>query len=336
MKNSNQSFGTIARIPFSKNPRAPHADITNAKTLFGDPNDFGDADGYGFASQASNYGDIEDGDPDVVAMFHEISGDVETGSPLGRVRNFAQKHKYATGAAAGVAGTLLTQKLIHQAKKIVAARRRRHAAMAKTSSRNYNRNVSQYAASAGKIARHDKIPFINVLGARITQTPISAGSYMPAETLKQMLDRQNIDTPFYQQTTTATVAVGGAATTATLTGVASGQFYSPLSLRIGSNQLQAAPGTVLTITFVMPTINGVTPSFSQPIVITMDNKFDVTILIYPWYLVANTVLPLLGKYDNTSVISATVTGAAANSVITLTAFGSLHPWVIQMRASLLK
>lgn len=318
----------IASLPISNSPRAPKADITNAPTLFGDP--YGDFEEEGdYEDGDSMYGDvINDGS---LGAFKTISGDPEGlyGGP-----NWAQRHKKGLRTAGIVGASALTTAAIAKAIAYKRAKNKRIQNMiAHQRAKQTLANQKIAKAHAGKIDRKQKMPFFQLLGAKLNSSPINPMSGFIADMWKYQLDRQNSDTPFYQETAIATFAAG--TWTATTVGVATNRFFTGLILQLGINQLNAAPGTVFTVTATIPTINGVLTVAATPWVFTIENKFDVRFLFFPWQLVSNEALPVLGQYSAANPITVAVTGLPAASTVNLIVPGSLHPWTVAMRNALI-
>ena len=152
--------------------------------------------------------------------------------------------------------------------------------------------------------------------------------------MKYGLDRQALETPFLQET--AQGVFGGTNWVATSTGVATDRLFMPLIVTIGINALAAAPGTVITVTANIPTIAGSLVVSSNPFVFTISRGFDIRFLVYPWQLVANAALPVIGTYSATNPITVTVAGPPSGSAVNLVIPGSEHPFVKAMRYSLNK
>jgi hypothetical protein len=327
------SFGlkSMHALNYSRNARAPKADITNAPFLFGDvfgdveEGDADDEDGdpnlYG---DVNLYGDINDA---TLALFKTISGDPRIN------QNTKKKLMLAglltAGGAATVAGGI-------KIKKMLEARRRQKThsqGLIKRFSKKqtlFNQKVVQ--SNPGTINKKSFKPFFELMGAKLNSAQIEPLSAFPADTLKVILDRQNIDTPFLQETALGVFAAG--VWTVTATGAATNRFYYPLIVQLGINQLNAAPGTVFTITGTLPLINGGTLTIATPFIFTIEKQFDVRFLLHPWQLVANKPLPVLGQYSNANPIVLTVNGLPAASAVSLVVPGSLHPWVASMRNAL--
>jgi hypothetical protein len=149
-----------------------------------------------------------------------------------------------------------------------------------------------------------------------------------------MLDRQQSDTPFYQETAIGTFA--GVTWTATTTGTAQPRFFTALILQLGINYLSAAPGTVFQMTATIPTINGPLVVAAQPFIFTIEKGYDVRFMFYPWQLVANRPFLVLGQYDNANPITVQVTGLPANATVNLIVPGSLHPFTVATRNALIR
>jgi hypothetical protein len=332
----------MGSLGVSGDPRADKADLTNASHLFGDP--FGDIDDdmYGDADD-DIYGDIND---ETLSAFNVISGDVddgyddmddeEVGGIMGR-RGSRRRRRIGTGLAlaGGAAGGALAGRAIRRKlqkrrgnKKLLQAQlRRQRSKQTLYSQRNARRNM-------GKINRDQPIPFFEVTGAKLNSSPIDPLSVFVADMFKYNLDRQAADTPFYQETAQGVFA--GGIWTQTATGVVTNRFYTALILQLGINKLNAAPGTIFTVTGTFPTINGTLTVATTPWIFTIQNNFDVRFKIFPWQLVSNKPFPILGAYDNANPIIVAVTGLPAASAVSLVVPGSLHPWTVAMRNALMR
>lgn len=332
-------------ISVSTNPRMPLADISNAPELFGDPFDFGDVE----------EGDVENSD--ALAMYQILSGDPEDGDvdfgdfdetgdfdgslyggPKRRVRRpLSQGAKIglasAGSALAGIGTGYGIAAIVNAVKKRNAARRQNAQLVNRAGRRQTLRNQRRFLANSGKIAKNQKMPFLGVIGAKLNASPITVNSAFPADMLKQSLDRQNSDTPFQQETALGTFALG--TWTASAVGTVNARFYSPIIVMIGINALAGVPATAFTVTMTLPLINGGSLVISsQPFVYTIDKGFDVKLIVYPWQLVTNMPLLVLGQYDNAHPITVSVTGLPAQAAVTLVVPGSLHPWIIALRNAL--
>jgi len=327
----------LDQIPVSQDPRLDHADLTHQPYLFGDP-EFGDFEEDGDYDEDGDIDGSLYGDPDVLSVFDETSGDYEEEgdlrSALQGAGRFIGKHKKAfiAGGAALSAGTIAL--LVRKKMKQAAAKKRVQKALAQ---QRFNQTIHKAALvqkSVGKMSRNSLMRFFSLKGAKMNSSPIDPLSTFVIDMFKNMLDRQNMDTPFYQETAIGVFAAG--TWTATATGVVANRFYTGLILQIGTNILNAAPGTIINFTGTLPTIAGNLVIAANPFLLTYDKQFDVRFLFYPWQLVSNKALPVLGQYSNATPIIATVTGIPAASAVNLIVPGSIHPWTIAMRNALIK
>lgn len=342
-----KSLKSLSDLNVSGDPRQPMADITNAPELFGDPFgdvDFGDVDDeFGDMEDGDLYGDMEDGDlyGDVIndeslGAFHLISGDpMGMGGP--KKVNW-KKFKNPALFAAGAAGTGLASIMaIKAAKKAIARKRAKKAAMnAKMAAERQKQTLSQQKSArenAGKIARNKKMPFFQVIGAKMNSSPIDPMEGFVADMFKYNLDRQASDTPFYQESALGVYLAG--VWTCTATGVINTRYYTALILQLGINYLNAAPGTIFTVTATLPTINGTLTVAAQPWIFTIMKQYDVRFMFFPWQLVSNRPFPVLGSYNNANPIVVQVFGLPAASAVSLVVPGSLHPWTVAMRNALI-
>lgn len=316
----------------SRDASLPHADITNAPELFGDTYDddeMGDADD--FDGDADEFeGDVDlYGDPQMLAYYAAVSGDASSN------RVFAKKAARAAGLVAGGAALGLTTRRVARAiKKRLAAkkaadRRLRSAATALTLKRQ-----GSLRSNVGKINRRSKLPFFSLLGGKMNSAPIDPLSNFVGDMLKVLLDRQNSDTPFLQETAQGVFALG--TWTCTAVGVVTPRFYTGLILQIGTNMLNASPGTIFNISATLPTINGPLVIAVTPFLITYEDRYNVRFMLFPWQLVTNKPLPVLGQYNNANPIVVTVTGLPAQSAVSLVVPGSQHPWTVGIRNGLIQ
>jgi len=237
-------------------------------------------------------------------------------------------------AGAGL-GTAATAYLI---KRAVARRRAKKAAIqAKIKAQQQRQTIENQRRAreeAGVIDRKKKLPFFQLTGAKLNSSPIDPMEGFIADMLKHNLDRQASDTPFLQETAIGTYLAG--TWTAQANGVATNRFYTGLILQLGVNYLNAAPGTVFQVTATLPTINGPLVVATTPWLFTISKQYDVRFLFYPWQLVSNRPLPVLGQYSNANPIIVQVTGLPAQSTVNLIVPGSLHPWTVAVRNALIR
>lgn len=320
VNNDPGSIKRIEEIEFSQDPRAPKADITNAPLLFGDP-DFDDGD--------VDYGEVDYGEVDTLSPFELISGepDFEMGAPSGR-RN--RGLKYAAGAAVIGTGAFLAHKAIKASRERKLMQRKLDSVRVNQSLRSANRMRSEM----GALSKDTMYPFFQLTGAKMNSSPIAPSSAFVTDMWKNMLDRQAMDTPFLQETAIGTFLAG--VWTVTTVGVPTNRFFTGLMLQFGTNMLNAAPATIINITATIPTIAGPLVIAAQPFIFTYEKGFDVRFLVFPWNLVSNKPLPVLGQYSAAVPITFVVTGLPAASSVNLVVPGSLHPWIVAMRNSLMK
>lgn len=331
-------LSSIRQLGISDDARMPHADITNAPELFGDP--FGDIDDGDIDDGDWEDGDIDDGDAygDIndatLAAFNTVSGDV-----YGGPRKMGPRTKRAlktagivagAGLATGLGAALIKRAIVRNKRKKAAMRAKLQQQQAKQTIAN-QRNARE---NAGQIDRKKKVPFFQLTGAKMNSSPIDPMEGFIADMLKHNLDRQASDTPFLQETAIGIFAAG--TWTCTANGVPTNRFYTGLILQLGINYLSAAPGTVFQVTATLPTINGPLVIAATPFLFTISKQYDVRFLFYPWQLVSNRPLPVLGQYSNANPITVAVTGLPANSSVNLIVPGSLHPWTVTLRNALIR
>lgn len=288
----------------TSNPKAPQADLTNAAHLMGDAEEDGDAD-YGDASEEGD----ADGSP--LAMMNALIGD-----------------------ASGMGGP----KIIGNgpiAKALRARRARQDAAKKKVANqgkKNTIDNQLEARRAMGKLPRNHQFRFFQASGAVLNSAQISPTESFVSDMLKTGFDRQQSDTPFEVEIANGTF--GGVTWTVTANGVATNRFYVAVLLRCGINVLNANPGTIFNVTGTMPTING-NLTISTPFSFTLLPGYYASVLIFPWQLVTNKALWVLGQYSNAAPITFSITGLPSTAVVNLTVPGSQHTWTIGMRNRLL-
>lgn len=323
------------QLGVSPDARQPLADVTNAPELFGDiSEDFEDGDFDDYGDLDDEDGDISDdpyGDPDMLSAYQLISGDVddeETGGLSARGKR-RLKRGLLGAAALGTAGLLLRRRMKRRKAKRAAIKAR----LNKIRSKQTIRTQAAAKTSLGKISRASSLNFFSLTGAKMNSSPIDPLSKFVADQFKVHLDRQNSDTPFYQETASGVLV--GPNFVCTATGTATNRFFTGLILQFGTNALNASPATILTVTASIPTIDGTLTISSTPFILTYEKGFDVRFLFFPWRLVSNKPLPVLGQYSNAAPITVTVGGLAAQSAVNLIVPGSLHPWTVSMRNALI-
>lgn len=328
----------------SNNPRASKADITNAPHLFGDPFDegdfdellpLGDSDDYG----DSDYGDSDDyGDPSInnstLALFKEMSGDPLYGAP--KMPKLNKKQMIALGL--GGAALIHRDQVERVVRKLLTHRKQMSSRVINKLRTGAGRQTLQGDKRIFKtnlrINRRSTLPFFQITGAKLNSSPINPNEVFPADMLKFLLDRQAADTPFLQESAVATLV--GPNWVSTATGVVADRYYTALILQIGINILNAAPGSVFSITGTFPTVNGPLVVAGNPWIFTIERQFDVRFVLYPWQLVTNRPFIVQGLYNNANPIITTVAGLPAASAVTLIVPGSLHKWIVKLREALIR
>lgn len=333
--NRSRSIKTLGGLQISNNPRANQADLTNAPELFGDvfgdigDDEFGDMDEDG---DPDLYGDINDSSLSAYKLISGDPNDDEYGDT--RAGRFLRRYKSPLlMAGAGTAAYFGGRAIVNAIRKRRSERAMVNRAMHTARTRQTLKMQNVARAYSGKIRRDAKMPFFQLIGAKMNASPIAPTSSFVADMFKNMLDRQNSDTPFEQETILGTLVgsqwqcIGGS----TLTN----RFYTGLILQIGINQLNAAPGTVFIVKAQLPTINGPLVINATPWIFTIQNNFDVRFLFFPWQIVTNLPLPVLGSYGSAAQITVTVDGLPTASAVNLVVPGSLHPWAVAMRNALI-
>jgi hypothetical protein len=255
------------------------------------------------------------GDPAVepLAAFQLISGDAEEeGDSL-----YGDAHKGKK----------------HGNSAVLAKRARVNKELTVAANRQSIRKAHDVTHNMPKINKNSLLRFFALKGAKMNSSPIEPQSSFVMDTWKVMLDQQNIQTPFLQETAIGTFVAG--VWTAQATGVATSRLFTALILQFGTNILNAAPGTVISISATIPTTGGLLTIAATPFLFTYEKGYDVRFLMFPWVLVSNKPMPVLGSYNNANPITFTVTGLPAASSVNLIVPGSLHPWVVAMRNGLI-
>jgi hypothetical protein len=290
---------------------------------------------------AGLYGDAEYGDPDPLAAFVQMSGDIddgdaETGGPVGGfIKKYRKPLMIAGGAAAGFGLGKLAQQAIAKNRARASQRANIAHSLAMTKASQSINRQSNISSSIGKLNRNAPMRFFSLAGAKMNSSPIDPQSVFVMDMFKNELDRQQMDTPFLQESAVGVFAAG--TWTATATGTVASRFFTGLILQFGTNALNAVPSSVISITATIPLINGgVLTIAAQPFLFTYEKGFDVHFLFFPWTLVANKPLLTLGQYNNANPITFTLTGLPAASAVTLIVPGSQHPWAVGMRNALIK
>lgn len=328
MKKSKQEpLRQLKQLVTNKNSRAPFADVTNAPYLMGDADDYGDAEDGDADYGDSDYGDV---DSSPLAVFDSLVGDSEVGGPRRRLSPTAKRIIGGTlGLGAGVGAGLLVNKLVRNQRN----KRNAQAALTKSQRQMTIQNQMDARRAMGKLPRNSQLPFFQITGAVLNASPISAGESFVADILKSHLDRQQSDTPFEVEIVAGTFA--GSTWTVIANGVATPRFYTGVVLTLGVNQLAANPGTIFSISGVLPTINGSLLISTNPFSFTLQHKYHSQFMIFPWQIVTNKPLLALGSYSSSNPISFTINGLPSNANVNLTIPGSQHTWTIAMRNRLL-
>lgn len=342
--NRTQSLRKASELGFSSDPRAAKADVTNAPELFGDA--FGDINDGMLGAFNVMSGDVDDEDYDDGDVDDESYGDND--DDMGDIEAYgeaygdnAQRKKIyrALGLSATAVGSAIgTRQLVKMYKKKramkLAKKKKTSGLIATQRSKQTLRNQRMVRENAGKLDRAKKLPFFSVTGAKMNASPIDPLEGFIADMFKYMLDRQAAETPFQQETAIGIFALG--TWTATAVGLVTNRLFHALILQLGINQLNAAPGTVFNVTATIPTIAGVLTIAAQPFLFTIEKSFDVRFMFFPWQLVQNRPLPVLGQYSNAAPIVINVTGLPLQSTVNLIVPGSLHPWTVGMRNALMR
>lgn len=299
----------LSDLNVSFDPARPKADISNAPHLMGDV--------------------------DLLSEYAVISGDPDLYGAPNEGPSWAARNKTAIAAAGGATAGAATMAIINKIRdnqKAADYQKKLSAARAK---QTLNANAIA-KRQQGSIALHEPVKFFHVSGAQLNQAPLATNMSFAADTLKNMMDRQSLDTPFYQETAIGTYSAG--TWTAEAVGDTNTRYFHALILQIGTNPLNAAPGTVFNITATIPTIMGNLTISSVPFTFTYNSGFDVRFMFFPWALVSNVPIAVLGAYKNSVgyKISVSVTGLPSASAVSLIVPGSLHPWTVAQRNRLVR
>lgn len=224
MKQNLVSAGTksLSDFSISRNPRAPHADVTNAPELFGDIMDYGDMDDdddMGDIDDDDDFGDIDYGDPSPLGLWQVMSGDP--------ARNRRRAGRVAAGLGAGAVSALAVRAM----QKRRRAKRANQLIRSKASSGTLGR-ARAVARNVDGLRRNTMMPFFFLSGGKLNSSPINPNSKFVTDEWKYMLDKQAMETPFLQETA---IGAFGAGYVCTANSPATPTFYSALILQIGTN-----------------------------------------------------------------------------------------------------
>lgn len=334
----------IAVSGVSLNPRLPKADITNAPFLFGDPfGDMDDSEEGDFEDGDFEDGDFEDGDPDDNGY---ASGDpleaylATAGDPAPKKkshvlrknwRSMTPRKKAAIAGGAGLTAAVLAALIAASVKRKQAARR----ALGSAGKKNFLARQRNVIKNTPKANKSGSLFFTYLSGGNLTQAPLVPGASFVTDTVKYLLDKASVETPFYQFIQPATFTTVWTATVQP----ASGTYYYPaFMINIGSAYLQASPGTIVTVDISACTlIDGSTLTTTGGLnwIFTYRKGFDSRVIIFLWKLVANKPMPTLGVLSNATPLTVVVGGVTNLSAVTVTIPGSQHPWTLSMRNSVL-
>lgn len=275
-----------------------------------------------FSNQYAQIGDIEEGAPvidSLVAQYigdlqsdmedgdavdpSEMAGDVEEGGP--RRRRRLQKRMSKAAAKLKKLGGSTTSKL--KAERTL----------------------------AGKINPMDQLPFVSAQGMVIqTIDAFPAGSTFVAENQKTSVDTCQLQTPgvgIVVTSSTPNVQFG------TSYGATAYYLYPFFLIKLGTNLLNGVAGTIITIQALIPTINGTRNTIN--ITAQMTDKFNGTVVIYPYLLVAGRPQAVIGKVGGdagtTDELLVTITGLPASvSTASIIIPQSAYPLFIAYRNAL--
>lgn len=317
----------LAEFGLTTDARAPLADVTNARYLFGDPYDESFSEPFGDAA----YGDAAYGDVNSIGLADvgdPSSAGLDTYSTLvgAPVPSWV---KYAGVGLAGAAAGYTVKSLIEQKRRRDLQRALVQQQLANAAGKNTIANSVLARRLMGKIPLNTPFQFYSVQGANLNQYPLAPTEVFPADSLKYNLDRQASDTPF--EVEIANGVVSGSNLVATAPGVANNRYFGGIIVTVGINALAANPGTVMTVTASIPTIAGTLTISANPFSFTFGRGWYAKFIIYPWQLVTNKPVLVLGQYNTVNPIVVTVAGVPTSSSVTLVVPGSMHQWTIAMR-----
>lgn len=246
--------------------------------------------------------DFEDGD---LIDASELVGDIEVGGPKRRARRKSAKAARAARKLRKAGGST-------QAK--LAAER----------------------TLAGKINPSDLIPFVSAQGMVIqTITQFPAGSTFVAEQQRTCVDLCQLQGPGVGIVVSTTTPATQFGTTLNANEFA---FYPFIVIKVGVNLLNGIAGTIVTFAVSLPNSLGVQQTLN--FTAQMTDKFNGTVVIYPYQLVAGRPQPVLGRAGGTAAattdeILVTITGLPANqSSASLIVPQSAYPLFIAYRNAL--
>lgn len=296
----------------SNNPRAPFANMTNAKSLMGDISD-DDDDGHG----DPDYGDPDYGDPSVssgsLALYNTLIGDPIFGKKKMKPRPSGNKFS-----------------------QMINSKAKQKARLNKEFQHQENRNSVNAQIEArrmmGKVSRNHQYRFFDVSGSTLNSAQISPTEHFVVDMLKNNLDRQQSDTPFEVDVIAGTFA--GVTWTLLANGLATPRFYVTTFITVGVNALSGTPGMIWNVTGTLPTIQG-NLSITIPFSLSLGPKWYSRLQIFPWILVTNKPLLVLGQYSNAAPMTYLITGLPSTATVTLVIPGSQHVWTIGERNRLL-
>lgn len=331
------------------NPRLPKADISNAPFLFGDPfgewgdvedGDFEDGD---FEEGDFEEGDFEDGDVDSLGYgqgdplesYLATAGDPAPKRKSRQLRSNWKKmptrKKVAVAAGAGVTAAVLGKLISNSIKK----RRNAQGELRRAGKKNFLSRQRSVIKNTPKANKSGSLFFTYLSGGNLTQAPLVPGASFVTDTVKYLLDKASVETPFYQYIQPATFTTVWTATVQPATGT---YYFPAFMVNIGSAALQASPGTIVTVDISACTLidnSTLTTTGGLNWVYTYRLGFDSRIIIFLWKMVANKPMPTLGKLANATPLTVVVGGINNLSAVTVTVPGSQHPWTLSMRNSVL-
>lgn len=323
-------------------PGVGKANISNAKFLegdiagpYGDPT-FGDP----------TYGDLANADAalvhydTLVGDIAEDEGDINIPSMLAKLPPVAKIGLGLVGAGGAYIGGKALYKKISGAVQRHRARKR-----ALTSAQNkaaQSAGISNQQYAQGRLRLIDPrslLNFYSASGATLVGYPITPDSKFVASDLTFGLNYAAGLSPFLTQIQPALQATPGVTPfIANIVGPVNPRYFSCIIITIGGNLLQTNPGIIFDVTCSIPLANGETMivNSSDPWQFVFQSKFEATIVLFPYWLVATKPYLIVGKYSATAPINVQLSPTLpAGATVNVSVPGAEHVWTKSMRNSLI-
>lgn len=289
-------------------------------SFMGEPEDVNNA----FSDQYAQIGGIEAGAPVIDELVAQYIGDLESDFEDGDLVDAAELIGDLEMGGPKRRGRRRSAKAARAARKL---RKAGGSTQAK---------LAAERTLAGKINPSDLIPFVSAQGMVIqTITQFPAGSTFVAEQQRTCVDLCQLQGP----------GVGLVISTSSPgnqfgTGLNANEFafYPFIVIKVGVNLLNGIAGQILSFTVLLP--NSVGAQQTLNFTAQMTDKFNGTVVIYPYQLVAGRPQPVLGRAGGTAAattddILVTITGLPANlSSASLIVPQSAYPLFIAYRNAL--